>query len=90
MARAWEASNCLPSLYGGKGMGAQKAAWQAAFTAEAAALSKLEHAQALLDLVKAFETVPHWILVLAAIARLLLGTAQIIFGCLPACQEHWN
>jgi len=40
-------------------MGAQKAAWQAGFQAEAAALSRSNYAQALLDLVKAFETVPH-------------------------------
>ena len=47
-------------------MGAQKASWQEAFAAEAAALGGLEYAQALLDLVKAFETVPHWVLVEAA------------------------
>ena len=47
-------------------MGAQKASWQEAFAAEAATLGGLEHAQALLDLVKAFETVPHWVLVEAA------------------------
>ena len=47
-------------------MGAQKAAWQEAFTAEAASLSGLKHAQALLDLVNAFETVPHSVLVEAA------------------------
>ena len=40
-------------------MGAQKAAWQAGFHAEAAALAKSNYAQALLDLVKAFEKVPH-------------------------------
>ena len=37
-----------------------------AFSAEAANLSGLEHGQALLDLVKAFETVPHHVLVEAA------------------------
>jgi len=40
-------------------MGAQKAAWQAGFQAEAAALATSNYAQALLDLVKAFEKVPH-------------------------------
>ena len=69
VARAWEATNALPSLFGGAEMGAQKAAWQAAFMAEAAALSTDEHVQALLDLVKAFETVPHAELVAAAIEK---------------------
>ena len=50
-------------------MGAQKASWQAAFVAEAAALAKDDHVQVLLDLVKAFETVPHHILVAAACAK---------------------
>ena len=45
------------------------ASWQAAFYAESAALASMDHAQALLDLVKAFETVPHHILVVAAAAR---------------------
>ena len=69
IARAWEASNSVPYIYGSSGMGAQVASWQAAFTAESAALCKMDHVQALLDLVKAFETVPHWILVQAAIAK---------------------
>ena len=34
--RAWEATNHLPTIFGGSGMGAQKAAWQVAFTAELA------------------------------------------------------
>ena len=66
MARAWEAAHALPSVFGGTDMGAQKAAWQASFVAEAAALARKEHAQGLLDLVKAFETVPHAVLVAAA------------------------
>ena len=69
IARTWEAANALPSVFGGTGMGAQKAAWQAAFVAEAAVLSEMEHAQALLDLVKALETVPHSVPVAAAIAQ---------------------
>jgi hypothetical protein len=47
-------------------MGAQRAAWQHAFTCEAAALHKDECASGLLDLVEAFEAVPHAILVLLA------------------------
>ena len=37
--------------------------WQEAFAADAASFGGLELAQALLDLVKAFETVHHWVLV---------------------------
>ena len=40
-------------------MGAQHAAWQVAFRAEVAAHSQLQYAQSLLDLVKAFEKIPH-------------------------------
>ena len=43
-------------------MGAQKAACQVAFVAEEAALSNLDFGAGLLDLLKAFETVPHEIL----------------------------
>ena len=50
-------------------MSAQYASWQAAFIAECAALAHLDHLQALLDLVKAFETVPHRILANAAAAK---------------------
>ena len=43
--RAWESANAMPSIFGGAGMGAQKAAWQAAFVGECAALAKQSHAQ---------------------------------------------
>jgi hypothetical protein len=66
ITRAWEIANSMPSVFGGAGMGAQRAAWQQAFTTEAAALCKDQCASGLLDLVKAFETVPHTILVLLA------------------------
>ena len=66
IARGWEESTAVPELYGGKGMGAQRAAWVEAFGAEAAAAGDLDHAVALLDLVKAFEMVPHHLLVRAA------------------------
>eukprot|EP00973_Karenia_brevis_P030846 4254122-Karenia_brevis.AAC.1 len=45
------------------------ASWQAAFLAEAACLGGDDHAQVLLDLVKAFETVPHRVIVSAARAK---------------------
>ena len=60
--RAWETRNAMPQMFGGQGMGAQRAAWVAAFNAEAAATARLDHACNLLDLVKAFERIPHAIL----------------------------
>ncbi len=53
----------MASVFGGPDMGAQKAAFQISFTAEAAAMCNDEFGAGLLDLVKAFETVPHHILV---------------------------
>ena len=50
-------------------MGAQRAAWIAAFQAEKAKADGLEHAAALLDLVKAFERVPHDVLAVFAARR---------------------
>jgi hypothetical protein len=69
VARAWEAANAHPCLFGGPKMGAQRASWQAAFVSEMAAIAKMDHAQALLDLVKAFETIPHHLVVEAAKAK---------------------
>ena len=47
-------------------MGAQRAAWMVSFRAEAAACSQVHYAQTLLDLVKAFEKIPHQFIVEAA------------------------
>ena len=47
-------------------MGAQRASWQAAFAAESAARSGNYFAQSLLDLVKAFEMIPHHLIIKAA------------------------
>ena len=69
VAKAWEVANAHPCLFGGPGMGAQRASWQAAFASEMAAIMKLDHAQALLDLVKAFEMIPHHLVVQAALDR---------------------
>ena len=66
IAREWEAANSRPCLYGGPSMGAQRAAWQAAFAAESAARSGNYFAQSLLDLVKAFEMIPHHLIANAA------------------------
>ena len=68
-ARAWEAANASDELYGSAGMGAQRAAWVEAFCAESAALESESHAQALMDLTKAFETIPHDLLLDAAKCR---------------------
>ena len=69
LAQIWERANAMPCIYGGLGSSAQMAAWQAAFVAESAALAAQDHVQVLLDLVKAFETVPHDVLARAARAR---------------------
>ena len=65
-ARDWEAANDNKALYGGAGMGAQKAAWITSFNAENACLGGNHHAQALFDLVKAFEMIPHDLIIAAA------------------------
>ena len=59
VARKWEEDHALPALYGGPGMGAQRAAWTAMFAAESAAAGGDDHAAALLDLTKCFERLPH-------------------------------
>jgi len=66
VARQWEAAQARPYLFGGAGKGAQRAAWQVAFKAETAALKTHSYAESLLDLIKAFERVPHHLLVRAA------------------------
>ncbi len=66
IARRWEAANYRPGVFGGAGIGAQRAAWQTAFRAEKANLTNKSYAQSLLDLVKAFERIPHDKLIVAA------------------------
>ena len=67
LARGWEAANALPCVFGGPGMGAQRAAWVSAFTAEAARLDNNDFIQAFYDLTKAFDTVQWGLLITAAI-----------------------
>ena len=67
LAEAWEAANASPRRFGGRGMGAQRAAWGAAFHAET--VGNACNAMALLDLVKCFERIPHHHLVTAAVRR---------------------
>ena len=63
MVVEWERANERDFLYAGRGKGAAVAAWQQATRAEAAAANEASHAQLLLDLAKAFERVPHDLLV---------------------------
>ena len=58
LARQSEASHPNASLFGGAGMGAQRASWAAAFGADTARLNGVTHGHALIDSVKAFEKVP--------------------------------
>jgi len=98
VAKMWIAAHPQPGVYGGAGMGAQKAAWQVAFQAEAAAHSRQEFGHSLLDLVKAFEQVQHWTLVRAAtkhhfnlwLLRMSLAAYRIkrtvsVDGCCSRC-----
>ena len=88
VVRGWEAAHALPCLFGGHGMGAHRAAWLAAFKAEAAAMGNEQYVQAMLDLTKAFEAVPHDALINAARdmgynARLLRLTRRV-----PPGEDH--
>ena len=57
--RKWEEKHNPPSMHGATERSAGRAAWLAALDAEEAAGRDSFHAQALLDLAKAFEAVPH-------------------------------
>ena len=67
--RKWESEHDEPALYGSARKGAAVAAWASAFEAEDAFSRGGFYSQALLDLVKAFESVPHEALWHAAIKR---------------------
>ena len=66
IARRWEADHPRAGIFGGSGKGAQRAAWESAFRAETAVATGKSYAQSLLDLVKAFELVPHVKIIQAA------------------------
>ena len=66
IAQMWQADNHRDYLYGGPGMSALMAAWKIGLHAENAASDDDDHAAPLLDLVKAFDKVPHDHLVRAA------------------------
>ena len=61
-AKAWEISCDRKYLYAGAGRGATVAAWKQAARADAAAAGGKQYGQTLLDLVKAFERIPHRVL----------------------------
>ena len=65
VAAEWEASVQKPALYDGQEMGSTVVAWKQGFRAERAAESgrSVNYCEALLDLVKAFDLVPHWVLI---------------------------
>ena len=69
MARQWEEANSRDYLFAGVGKGADIAAWKQAFRAETAVqVQNSCYLQVLLDLVKAFDRVPHHVLVREAVA----------------------
>ena len=59
LLRDWEAANAREGLHGGKGTSAARASWLSALHAEGAGYDDSFYLQALLDLAKAFEGVPH-------------------------------
>ena len=63
IAAHWEAKCSRPYLLAGADRGSTVAAWRQAFRAEAAAALDTSYVQVLLDLVKAFERIPHRVLV---------------------------
>ena len=66
-AQLWERQHHRPYLYAGQAKGADVAAWKQAARAEHAEAASAHYAQVLLDLVKAFDRVPHHILMREAI-----------------------
>ena len=67
VARQWEVAHHRECLYAGPSMSAPRAAWMTEFHAEQAAREEMHFAQTMLDLVKAFELIPHHHIILAAI-----------------------
>ena len=67
VVRSWQQAHERPYFYAGPRKGAQVAAWKQAARAELARVSEhVDYAIVLLDLIKAFERVPHeWLVVQA-------------------------
>ena len=66
-AQDWERAHPRPYLYAGQGKGAEVAVWKQAARAELAGTASACYGQVLLDLVKAFERVPHHVLLREAV-----------------------
>eukprot|EP00973_Karenia_brevis_P039955 5515177-Karenia_brevis.AAC.1 len=58
IARAWTIANERPYFYAGPAKGADVAAWKQALLAETAKSAQMSYVCTLLDLVKAFDSVP--------------------------------
>ena len=69
VARAWQAAHERPFFYAGAANGAEVATWKQAARAEVGAGVRAEYAVVVLDLVKAFDGVPHYWLVRQAQAH---------------------
>ena len=89
----WETAVHRPYLYAGKGMGPDFAAWKQAARATLAPAVEgtVSYAIVLLDLVKAFERVPHHILAREAKPSLPALAIEVVAGSLQAPQSapHW-
>jgi len=64
-ATTWEKENSRWYLFAGKGKRAEVAAWLQGAAAELADTARMvaAYAQVLLDLVEAFDKIPHWLLI---------------------------
>ena len=94
VAQQWVEDHERQSLYAGPGKGAEVAAWRQGALAEAARAMSMEYATSLLDLVKAFDSIPYdwlvrqaerfgynlWMLRLS-ISAYRLGRVLVIDGC---------
>ena len=94
IAQEWVAANEREYLYAGPGKGAEVAAWKQGMLAEAAKSIEASYASSLLDLVRAFDSVPFdwllrqairygynlWLLRLS-VQSYLLGRVLVIDGC---------
>ena len=69
VARAWQSAHERPFFFAGTAKGADVATWKQAARAELAAGTRAEYVIALLDLIKAFDSVPHDWLVRHAITQ---------------------
>ena len=67
LLQVWERENDRPFLYGGEARGALVATWKQAARAELAKAMQVEYGIALLDLVKAFDRIPHAVLLREAL-----------------------